>query len=256
MIHLDRCIQQAWRQTVTEAATATGEVAELARISAQVPLDEEMGDAALRMLERVIEGEFEGFDAWERDETGRYHRDLGEARMIYDPASHQLLIEAQLTEAVTAEARAAAEASGITVGQVAVEAMAHYYDDGWGGSTRERALEEAQREAERRLREAAEMLGREQHTAEIEEARQRASQEATRRAEEELSRRRQEMRAALREQLQVTMARAQERVYHLMNRAVGEAYRRTLIQLVLDNGGRILADEQTGSIINLELELY
>ena len=256
MIHLERCIEEAWRQTVEQAATVTGEVAELARLSARVPLDEEMGDAALSMLERVLRGEFEGFDAWERDDAGRYRRALDEVTMIYDPASHQLSLEAQLTDSVTAEARAAAEASGITIGQVAVEAMGHYYDDGWGGSTREQALEAAQFDAERRLREAVERLGREQHQSELEEARERAGAEARRLAEEELARRREALRAALREQLQVIIARAQERVYHVMNRAVGEAYRRTLIQLVLDNGGRILADEQTGSVINLELELY
>jgi FtsH ternary system domain X2 len=256
MIHLDRCIEEAWRQTVEQAATVTGEVAELARISAQVPLDAEMGDAALVMLERVLAGEFEGFEAWERDDAGRYQRDLGEARMIYDAASHQLSIEAQLTDRVTAEARGVAEASGITVGQVAVEAMASYYDDGWGGRSREDALREAEREAESRLREEARRLGREQHGAQLEEARQRASAEARLLAEEELARRREEVRAALRTQLQGIMAQAEERVAHVMNRAVGEAYRRTLIQLVLNNGGRVLADEQTGSIINLELELY
>ena len=256
MIHLDRCIEEAWRQSVEQAATVTGEVAELARLSAQVPLDEEMGDAALLMLERVLAGEFEGFDAWERDDAGRYCRGMGEVTMTYDPASHELGIEAQLTESVTAEARAVAEASGITIGQVAVEAMGHYYDDGWGGNSRRRALEAARLDAERRLREAVERLGREQHVAELEEARERAGAEAQRLAREELARRQEPLRAALREQLQVTMAEAQERVYHVMNRVVGEAYRRTLIQLVLDNGGRILADEQTGSIINLELELY
>jgi hypothetical protein len=208
------------------------------------------------MLERVLAGEFEGFEAWQRDATGRFHRDLGEVTMIYDPASHQLNIEAQLTEMVTAEARAAAEASGMTVGQVAVEAMGHYYDDGWGGRTRQHALEEAQQAAERALREAAARLGREQHGAELAEASERARAEAQRQAEEELARRQEALRAALREQLQVIMARAEERVYHVMNRAVGEAYRQTLMQLVRDNGGRILADEQTGSVINLELELY
>jgi acyl-CoA reductase-like NAD-dependent aldehyde dehydrogenase len=134
--------------------------------------------------------------------------------------------------------------------------MGHYYEDGWGGRTRERALEEAQQVAEQRLHEAAQRLGSEQHSEQLAEARARAEAEARARAEEELSRRQQEMRAALREQLQVIMARAEERVYHVMNRAVGEAYRQTLIQLVRDNGGRVLADEQTGSVISLELEIY
>jgi Skp family chaperone for outer membrane proteins len=256
MIHLNRCIEEAWRQTVEQAATASGEVAELARITAHVPLDEEMGDAALVMLERVLAGEFEGFESWARDSTGSFRRDLGEVTIVYDSATHQLAIEARLSELISAEARAAAEASGMTVGQVAVEAMGTYYDDGWGGRTREHALEEAQQDAELRLREAVENLGNEQNRAQLEEARSRAETEAMQQAEQELSRRQEEMRAALRERLQIIMAQAEERVYHVMNRAVGEAYRQTLRQLVLDNGGRILADEQTGSVITLELELY
>ncbi len=45
-------------------------------------------------------------------------------------------------------------------------------------------------------------------------------------------------------------------LYHVMNRAVGEAYRQTLHRLVRENGGRVLTDEKTGSVINMEMELY
>ena len=65
MIHLARCIEEAWRRTVERTAEARGEVAELARVTADVPLDAEMGDLALDMLERVLSGEFEGFEPWQ-----------------------------------------------------------------------------------------------------------------------------------------------------------------------------------------------
>ncbi len=52
------------------------------------------------------------------------------------------------------------------------------------------------------------------------------------------------------------LADAEDRVYHTMNRLVGEAYRRTLLELVQQNGGRVLANERSGSVYNLELELY
>ncbi len=256
MIHLTEAIEQAWRATVEGAATAEGEVEQLARITADIPLDTEMGDLALEMMERIMQGEFEEFEPWARDEAGHYRRDLGDITLVYEPGSRQLVVEARLAEAITAEARATAEASGFTVGEVAVEAVGRYYDDGWGGRTRERAQAEAETQAERNLGAAIENLHREQHAAELQAAETEAQAEAEAQAQAELERRQAEVRAALRERLQATLAAAEDRVYHTMNRLVGEAYRLSLIQMVQENGGRVLTDERTGSTINLELELF
>ena len=256
MIHLNRCIEEAWHHTVEETQTVSGDVTELARITTHVPLNQEMGDGALEMLERVLSGEFKEYEAWERDEQGRFRRDLGDVRMIYDPTSHQLSVEAQFTETVTAEARAAVEASGMTVGEVAVEAVGNYYDDGWGRRTKDVALQEAQSSAEYKLGKAIEELHATQHSSELAAARGQAQAQAEDLARNELTARQTATREALRNRLQVTLAQAQERVAHVMNRAVGETYRQTLIRMVRENGGRVLTDEQTGSVINMELELY
>jgi flagellar biosynthesis/type III secretory pathway protein FliH len=256
MVHLNRSIEQAWRRTVEEAATVSGTVVELSRITAQVALEAEMGDTALAMLERVLAGEFEGYEAWERSEGGQYRRDLGDVVVIYNPVTHQLSIEAQLAETLSAEARAAAEASGFTVGEVAVEAMGSYYDDNWGGRTKEKALQDAQSHAEHKLAAAIESLHREQHQEEFKKAESEARMKAESQARETLERLQGEVREAMRQRLRVTMADAEERVHQLMHRAVGHAYRQTLLQLVRDNGGRVLSDVNTGSVINMELELF
>ncbi len=256
MIQLARAIEEAWRATVEQAATATGEVQELARITADIPLDAEMGDRALQMLERIMRGEFPELEPWDRDADGNYRRDLGDVVLVYQPGSRQLIVEAGLTELIQAEARASAEASGFTVGEVAVEAVGRYYSDGWGGRTEERATAEAQAEAERKLAEAVAALHREQHRDELQAAEAEAQARAQQEAAAALALRRDEMRTALRQRLQATLANAEDRVYHTMNRLVGEAYRRTLIELVQENGGRVLSDERSGSVINLELELF
>ncbi len=256
MIHLAQAIEEAWRATVEQAATAEGEVGELARITADIPLDAEMGERALHMLERILQGEFEEYEPWERDDEGNYRHDLGEVILVYQPGGHQLVVEAALTETISAEVRASAEASGFTAGEVAVEAIGRYYDDGWGGRTEERAIAEAEAQAERKLQEAIEALHRQQHAAELEQAEAEARAQAEAEAAAELERLRTETRQALRQQLQVILAEAEDRVYHVMNRLVGEAYRRTLIELVQQNGGRVLTDERSGSVINLELELF
>ncbi|HEX5702661.1 MAG TPA: hypothetical protein VFX97_05545 [Pyrinomonadaceae bacterium] len=255
-IQLNRCIESAWRQTVEQVQSVSGSVSELARINTRVPLDEEMGDSALAMLERVLSGEFKEFEPWDRDQQGVFHRNLGDLTMMYDPATHQLSVETQLTETVTAEARAAVEASGFTVGEVAVEAVGTYFDDNWGGRDEGVALEEAQKSADHKLSKAIEELHLQQHASELEAARDQARTQAQILAEQQLAERQAATREALRDRLRVTLAQGAERASHIMNQAVGEAYRQTLISLVRQNGGRILTNEQTGSVINVELELY
>lgn len=256
MIHLTRAIEEAWRTTVAQAATATGEVQQLARIRADIPLDAEMGEVALQMLERILRGEFPEFEPWERDAEGNYRHDLGDVVLVYQPGSHQLLVEARLTELISAEARATAEASGFTVGQVAAEAVGHYYEDGWGGRTEACALAEAKAAAELKLTEATEALHRQQHAAELQTAEAQARAEAERQAAADLARLQAQVRAGLRTRLQIILREAEDRVQHTMNRLVGEAYRLSLIQMVKENGGRVLSDERSGSVINLELELF
>ena len=256
MIQLTQAIEQAWRTTIEQTARTEDQVHEQFRIAVDIPLDAEMGDLALQMLERVLRGECEGFDPWEQDEHGDFRRDLGDVVLIYQPGTRQLFIEARLTELISAEARGTAEASGFTMGEVAAEAVGHYYSDGWGGRTEQRARVEAQADAERKLNEAIEALHRQQHAPELGAAEAEARARAEREAAAELERTRTAMRAAMRERLQVIMADAEDRIYHTMNRLVGEAYRLSLIQLVRENGGRVLTDERTGSIMNMELELF
>ncbi len=254
MIHLNETIEQAWRTTVQEVATREGEVQELARLAADIPLGAEMGDRPLEHFERLLRGEVEGYQPWQRDEAGDYRRELGDVTLVYQPGSHQLMVEARLSERISAGARASAEASGFTVGEVAVEAVGRYYDDGWGGYTEERARQLAEAAADERLSEAIEALHREQNAAQLAQAEAEARAAAEEQAEALLSTRRAEVRAALRQRLQATLHEAREQVSHTMNRLVGEAYRQTLIQLVHENGGQIISDERSGSVINLELE--
>lgn len=256
MIHLSRSIEEAWRQTVTERATAGGEVQELARVEASVALDAEMGDMARKMLERVLAGEIEGFEPWDRDDQGRFTRELEGITMTYDPASSRLFLQAELSSRVSAAGQAAVEICGVTTGEIAAEAVAHYYDDGWGGRTEKAARETAKKQVERQLASAVERLHSHQQAENLSVAESEVQEQARAQALEELEKVKEETRLLLRQQLQGVLSRAEAKVYQVMNRAVGEAYRQTLKKLVLDNGGRVVADRQTGSVISLELELY
>jgi hypothetical protein len=254
-INVNRSINGAWQDTVQQCARATDQVSEVARIETRIQLDNDLAGPALAMLERVLAGEFGGFEAWQR--VGNELRmTLADVTLIYDTVNHTLNVETALTESISAEAFAAAGVSGEAVGDVTVEAVGRYYDDGWGGRTEQHALADAERDAERKLAEAIDRLRREQNAETFQRAETQARQEAEEKLRARMEELRAEARSAIRQRLQLTLAQAQERVHGLMARAIGEAYRQTLLQLVRDNGGRVIMDDQTGSIINMELELY
>jgi hypothetical protein len=254
-INVNRSINGAWRDTVQQCAQPTDQVTEVARLETTIQLDDDLAGPALAMLERVLSGEFAGFAAWER--TGDELRlAMDDVTLVYDTGSHTLNIETALTESISAEVVAAADVSGVAVGEVAVEAVGRYYDDGWGGHTEQHALDTAQAEAERKLAEAVDRLRREQNPETFAQAESQARQEAEAKLQARMEELRTEARAAIRQRLQLTLAQVQDRVHRLISAAIGEAYRQTLLQLVRENGGRVLMDEQTGSIINMELELY
>jgi flagellar biosynthesis GTPase FlhF len=253
-INVNRRIQGAWRDTIQQCAQASEQVTELARIETSIHFDDELAGPALAMLERVLAGEFDGFQAWERVD-GELRLNMGEVTLIYDTRSYILSIETALTESISAEVAAAAQVSGVAVGSVAVEAVGRYYSDGWGGRTRERAKKEAQEEAEKKLAEAINQLRREQNRESFEIAEKQAREEAEQKLQARMEELRSETRAAIRERLQMTLSQAQDKVQQLVSRAIGEAYRQTLLQLVRETGGRVVTDEQTGSVINMELVL-
>lgn len=256
LVNLRQVVQEAWRTTVEQTARAEGEAAEIGRVTVELRLDAELGDLALAMLERLLRGDFADCEPWARDDAGNYRRDLDDVTLVYQPGDRHLTVEARLAERVGVEARAAAEASGFTVGEVTAEAAGRYYEDNWGGYNEARARRVAEAEAETRLAAAVDQLHRQQNAAALAAAADVARASATEAAAVQLARARDEVRAALRQRLEAALVAANEGVQHTVNRLIGEAYRHALIQLAQDSGGRVLTDERTGSVINLELELF
>jgi len=258
MIHVNKTIEAAWRQMLTEEAEAADLLSEQGEISCAIDLSAEMGDAALDMLEKVLVGEFPGFPAWERDDDGNFYRDLDAVTLVYDLCSRQFLMRARLSEMISVKAAAAAEVCQETSGSIAFAAVGHFYDDGWKGRTEERALLEAQEQVEIRLERALEELKKErlcQESAAESGLRMELKEQAEAEARLKLEEKREALRFQLRRQLQAQLARQQQNAFYEINRAVGETYRQTLCRLVLENGGRVINDQQTGSVIELELEL-
>lgn len=257
MIHVNKTIAEAWRQTLKEEVTVTGSLTQQAEISCEIKLAEEMGGAALDMLAQVLAGEFAGFAAWAQDSEGNFYRDLDDITLVYDPCKQQFVMRTRLSEMFSAKAKAAAELCQVTTGTIAFDAIGYFYDDGWKGKTEKKALEEAAEQAEKRFEYALDELKKESQTsAESIALRASLEKEAGVEAERKLKLKREALRLKMQQQLQANLALQQQNAFYEINKAVGETYRQTLCRLVLENGGRVISDHQSGSVIDLELELY
>ncbi len=242
LVYVTRTVRAAWQKQVAQYVTASGEISEQAQITAEVGLAEEMGDEALLMFERVLAGEFPGFEPWTRDEAGCYCYDFPGVSVVYHPDSRQLVLVGRVIELIQVQARGEAVARGEVVRDVMV------LQGSWDNvSTQLPGLKQSFMMDE---------IGAEQNRAAVQDATDEAWAIAREKAEVELKARQAEARKGLRAKLEAAFAGAEEPIYAVINRAVGEAYRQTLLQLVLANGGRVLQDEENGAVINLELELY
>ena len=255
MIHVAQSIEEAWKKTIRESAVVSAEIDQLASITANIELDQEMGVAALEMLEKVLAGEFPDHTAWSRNREGDFIKELEDITLRYQPRKRQLTMTAHLSAMASAEASAASEICGTTIGEIAFDAVGHYYEDGWKERTEEKALEEVQQQIEVRLAQALYKLNQEQQQQTVTLKCDELQQEAQEKALLKLETSKLEVRVALRQQLQSQLANRRQEAFYIINQAVGEAYRQTLCKLVIDNGGRIISDRQSGSIIDLELEI-
>lgn len=254
MVHLTQSIEESWRRSVEQTAEFQENICETGRLQADIQLDKEMGQQALVMLERVLSGEFDSVPAWDQDDDGNYVRNLDNAVVRYLPKSHALQIEAQLINDVSAIASGTQEVCGFTVGEVAAEAVTSYYDDGWGGRTKEKAEKEAAQEAARRLDAAMDALHKEQNPEAFAEAEQKARQSAEKKASIQLEKCIAEAREAMRVRIQHILHDAISTARYEMNIVIGEAYRQTFLALALQNNGRVISDIKTGRVIEMELE--
>jgi len=255
MIYLSRRIEEAWRQSVEQTEQCQADICETGRLNANIMLNEEMGQQSLVMLERVLSGEFEDVPAWERDESGNYIRNLDDAVIRYSPENSNLQIEARLLEKISASANAIQDLCGFTAGEVAAEVVTHYYDDGWGGRTKENVEKEAKIEAERRLDKAIDRLHREQNKEAFFEAEKKAKDEAGKKAKQKLTELANETRKSMQEHLKNVLHNAVSSARYEMNIAIGEAYRQTFLEVVRQNNGSVISDVKTGRVMQLEFEI-
>ena len=142
-----RPIAEAWRREISRVASLTERV--VGEVRARPPLGT-MGDPVIRALEsRLATGE----RGWRQVEDG-YRCDVEGGYVQYIADDRALLLVATAEDDVRAEGRASEILEGIAEGSVEASGEGRYYDDGFGGWTKERGEREALEQAQDKLDEA------------------------------------------------------------------------------------------------------
>jgi hypothetical protein len=177
--------------------------------------------------------------------------------VVYHPEDHSLEIVATLSESFRAEAAASERLTGTYRGQLEAQGEGRYYDDGYGGRTRERALGEAQQASEAALDQAAreriKQAGDEAEAGRAAALQETAEERARERWEEEAVRRRAELSRRAAVQLNEVGVRARGAFHRLL----AQAYQQALTALARRRGVR-QADihlSETDSTLEIEFTL-
>ncbi len=244
-----RELDEAWQREVTRTAELSAAVVGEARVVQSLAAT--LGAPALAALERTLA---EGDPEWQETEDGGYRHQVEGGYVVYDPDERQLEIVATREDTVEASGTATELLEGRLRATLAVEGEGRYYDDEWGGHTRERAAKEAERRAEAGVAEAgqrqvedARRQAEEDRAADVEARAEDAAREELQRAAEE---RRRELAVQARERLEDVGLRCRQAFHRLL----GRAYRDALLAYARRQGAEIVTDADEDGVIELELQ--
>lgn len=243
-----RDLDEAWQQEVTRTLRLSAQVVGEARVHRS--LASTLGRPALAALERTLA---EGDPEWRETGDGGYRHDVEGGYVLYDPGDRVLEIVATRDDTVEVSGTATELLEGRVRATLSAAGEGRYYDDEWGGHTRERAEQQAGRRAEtslddagRRRVEEARRQAEAERAAEIEERAETAAREELETSAEE---RRRELAAQAAERLEEVGLRCRQAFHRL----VGRAYREALLAYARRQGAEIVTDADDGGVIELEL---
>lgn len=250
MVRATRRLSEAWdeevRRQVSLSTAASGEARVRERLGRSV------GGPTLAALTRVLEST----EGWQEGADGIFRYQLDGGLIAFDPQSRELEIAARV------EVRVEASGEAVTVARAQVDEVVRasgegvYYDDEWGGLTREDAQRIAGQNADSALNQASD-TARARERQRIERASQPGlDAEAQRHAQENLRRavelREQQLAVEARDLL-AAIGDSGRAVFH---RALAEAYRDAILAYARSRRAVGLSwSEQDDGALSIEFEI-
>jgi hypothetical protein len=239
-------LSEAWQREVTRTVQLSGRVTGEARV--QQPLDGTLGGPALQALETALSAEDSG---WRQTPEG-FRCDVEGGYVLYLVDERALEIVAVLEDSIQVSGEARRELTGTMNEAISVEAVGQYYDDGYGGWTKENAHRQAQIDADKKLQEAA----RARAVKVQEEAESKASglveAEARSKAEEQLRQEAEQRRMQLAAQAQNHLETVGVRCRQAFHQVLARAYRDSILAYARKNGAENIVCSDAGDTVEIE----
>jgi len=250
IVNLTQLIEEEWRATAEETATARVDVHE--RLERVIPLGERLGPSARLGLSAALA---EGFRGWHRVEEGRFTNEIGPLRLHLDTGTAELTVAVESQSSVSGTARAEAGYSATIHETIEVEETGIAYDDGYRGLTEEAVQKKLDEKAQARMASERQRVIDERSRSAREDAQRQAAADAQRHAEEQAQALGEEERKLLRKELEALFQQSRSVLHEEVAALVGETLRRSVLHLVRVNGGELRRCEETDDAIVIEAVL-
>jgi hypothetical protein len=246
-IQATRELDEAWQREVTRGARLSAQVAGEARL--RQPLGDSISSQALAALETALAED----GAWQRQDDGSFRHEVEGGYVVYHPEERDLEIVAIRTTEVEASAETTELLAGRVTRQLEAQGLGDYYDDEWGGNTRQRAEDKAQRQVRARLDDASQEALR-QAAESAENAAAAAVQErADAAARAELEATAAVAQARLAEEARGRLQTVGLRCRQVFHQVLARAYRDALLAYARRQGAEITTNEDNAGILEIEL---
>ncbi len=241
-----RRLNEAWQREVLRTVSLSENVMGEARV--RQSLGATLGGPTLRALELAMAADDSGWT--EVGEGYRYNVEGG--YVIYLIEERALEIVATLADVVEARGDASEVLEGTVEDEISVKGEGRYYDDGWGGHTREKAEKAARTDAEQKLEEAVQ--------AKVDEAKETAESQAAgdveaqahAQAEEHLleqaAERREQLARRAVEHLETVGLRCRQAFHQVLARG----YRDAILAYAKRNGAGGIQCHENGDVVDIE----
>lgn len=245
-----RELDEAWQHEVTRSVQLSSVVTGDARV--RQAMGETLGPQALRALEGALAN---GQPGWEELEGG-YRLDVEGGYVVYHVDSQELEIVAVRERQVDVEGTVSSTLTGHLREELSVDAEGQYYDDEWGGHTRERAEREARTSAESGLDDAARRRLEEARGEAEDEAASEIEAEATERARSNLEQAQSEERERLEAEARSHLESVGTRCRQAFHRLLACAYRDAILAYMRRNGGELSREPvDDGTTLDIEFTI-
>ena len=245
-VTVTREIAEAWQHEISRTVSLSAQVTGEARVCRS--LSSSIGTPVLRALESYLDS---GNSGWRETEAG-FRFDVEGGYAFYDMDTQNLEIVAALHDTVEGSATAAAELCGEVKEEMSVDKEGKYYDDGYGGHTKERAEQQARtaahKELERIKDKRLEQARLEAEAAEDEHIRSQAEADARAKLEQAAAAREAALSEAAAQRLDTVGLRCRQ----AFNTVLAQAYRDAILAYARRNGAQSIQTQDGDEYLEIE----